>query len=150
MSKLNILLNKHNIMKKLKIILIFFGHFYFPLLYFILYLPIILPKLDSWHKIPMWIPITIIAIYTIILLFIGFISSQIKILIYSISIILIIEFFSFLFTYLRLPCFKKGNMFLENIHLFFFRFILLIITTLFILEMGFLISYFINRQKMQN
>lgn len=137
--------------KKIKLFVYFIIFLYYPIVYFTVYLPIIVPRLQFWNHIPIWILILFFGIYSLIIIFIGFFSSQKIILINTIMLSMISELFSITMAILKMPGFLKNNVieayysnegYLTEISL---EFSIYFVSILLLFEIGYLISYIIKR-----
>jgi len=92
----------------MKWITIILGYLFFPLLYFTIYLPFIIPRLNEWHRIPFLIMRLTIIAYVIILAGFGIKNSHKTIVIHAFGISCFIHVFMFTMSVLRMPSFLKS------------------------------------------
>jgi len=84
------------------------GYAYWPLLYFAVYLPFIVPRLDQWKYIPFWIPGLEIIGFIVVLAALGMSSSHKSILFHAFGISLFLQVSIFAMSRLHMPSFLKS------------------------------------------
>lgn len=85
------------------------AYVYWPAAYFGIYLPFIIPRLDQWRQIPIWIPIVLALGFIFALVNLGMRSSTKTNLIHAISIWASMLLFMFLMAKFVMPGFKKST-----------------------------------------
>jgi len=80
----------------------------FPLLYFTVYLPLIVPRLAGWHRIPYGITISLGAIYLLVVAAVGVGRSHKTILLHALGLAGSIHVFIFIVSRLQMPGFLKA------------------------------------------
>ncbi|MCK5113596.1 MAG: hypothetical protein KAR11_02390 [Phycisphaerae bacterium] len=92
----------------MKLITLILGYVYCPLLYFTIYLPCIVPRLEGWRQIPPWITWTTVVGFIIVLTALGIRRSHKSICIHAFGIALFLEVFVFAMSRLHMPSFNKS------------------------------------------
>jgi len=92
-------------MKWMTIIL---AYVYWPLLYFTVYMPFIVPRLGGWRNIPFWITWPAIVGFIALLAACGMRRSHKAILIHSFAVALFLQVFIFAMSRLHMPGFLKS------------------------------------------
>ena len=131
-------------MKKLLTVGIVFSYIYWILLYFLIYLPLIIPRLSVWNNIPYIILILPIILFNILIASLGCNLSQKSIILNSIGNIIVIELFILTCSLFNLPAFKKsfeGNAVIDVLKHVLFLFVLLFINY----EIGYLLKRLIYK-----
>jgi hypothetical protein len=84
------------------------GYVYWPLLYFIAYIPFIIPRLDQWRQIPFWVTWPAICGFVALLVACGMRRSRRTILINAFGLALFLAVFIFTISRLNMPGFLKS------------------------------------------
>jgi len=85
------------------------AYIYWPVAYFGVYLPFVVPSLGRWKQIPVWIPIIMGLGFVLILVSMGIHNSQKANFLHAIGIQISLLFFLFLMVKLVMPGFKKSE-----------------------------------------
>ncbi len=92
----------------MKPITIILGYVYWPLLYFAVYLPVIVPRLDQWHRIPILITWIVFLGFIVVLGALGFKTSHKAIVLHAFGIACFTEGFFFAMSAFSMPAFLKS------------------------------------------
>jgi hypothetical protein len=92
-----------------KIAIPLLAYAYWPLLYFGIYLPLIVPRLNQWEHIPYWLIIGSIMGFIVVVAKLGSRSIQRAIIFHAIGISIFVELFLFFMVYLGMPGFRNPN-----------------------------------------
>jgi hypothetical protein len=92
----------------MKLTAVILGYVYWPLLYFGVYLPFIVPELTQWNRIPFWIVWPPIIGFIVVLISLGIRRSHKLILIHSFGIALFLQILTFALSRFQMPGFLKS------------------------------------------
>ncbi|OGX33584.1 MAG: hypothetical protein A3I43_01305 [Omnitrophica WOR_2 bacterium RIFCSPLOWO2_02_FULL_50_19] len=84
------------------------GYVYWPLLYFAVYLPVIVPRLDQWHHIPSWFTWSVLLGFVVVLGALGVKTSHKAIALHAFGIACFLQGFIFAMSRLNMPSFLKS------------------------------------------
>lgn len=92
----------------MKFMTIVLGYAYWPLLYFGVYLPFIVPRLDGWHHIPFWITWPAMLAFIVILAALGTRCTHKAIILHAFGIAFFLQAFIFTMSKFHMPSFLKS------------------------------------------
>jgi hypothetical protein len=93
--------------RRSKLIFMILVYAYRPAAYFGIYLPFIVPRLDQWNQIPLWIPIVLVVGFIYVLANLGMRSSTKGNILHAVVISVANSLFLVLLALLNMPGFKK-------------------------------------------
>jgi hypothetical protein len=92
---------------RIRAAIVFLAYAYWPLLYFVVYLPLIVPKLAQWKRIPLWIFLASVFGFVALLAGVGATHKTKVNLFHAIGVTVFLHLFLFILRGLSLPGFRN-------------------------------------------